>query len=80
MSHYSRGYHCLLFSPSIVIGRYSCAGKQLGLMEMRYVTSQILQRYSVRMAAGERPEEFLAGLKDGFTLSAPALRLVFESR
>lgn len=69
--------HCsLLFR----IGRYSCAGKQLGLMEMRYVTSQIFRHYSVRIALSEKHEDFLAGLKDGFTLSAPALRLVFEDR
>ncbi|KAK7418715.1 hypothetical protein QQX98_003733 [Neonectria punicea] len=61
-------------------GRYSCVGKQLGLMELRYVTSQVLRRYDVKLAEGRTAEDFLAGLKDGFTLASPGLNLVLTPR
>lgn len=61
-------------------GRYSCAGKQLGLMELRSVTSQVIREYDVRMAAGQTSDGFLNGCKDGFTLSTGKLELVFERR
>ncbi|KAH7009661.1 benzoate 4-monooxygenase cytochrome P450 [Ilyonectria destructans] len=62
------------------MGRYSCVGKQLGLMELRYVTSQVLRRYDVKLAPGRTPEQFLGGLKDGFTLASPGLNLVLTAR
>ncbi|KAH7136986.1 averantin oxidoreductase [Dactylonectria estremocensis] len=68
-----------IFQP-FSFGRYSCAGKQLGLMELRYVTSQVLRRYNVRLADGLTPGAFLAGLKDGFTLASPGLKLVLTER
>ncbi|KAK7423226.1 hypothetical protein QQZ08_009122 [Neonectria magnoliae] len=61
-------------------GRYSCVGKQLGLMELRYVTSQVLRRYDVKLAEGRTAKGFLAGLKDGFTLASPGLNLVLTPR
>ncbi|RMZ81077.1 hypothetical protein DV738_g2396, partial [Chaetothyriales sp. CBS 135597] len=61
-------------------GRYGCAGKQLALMEMRSVTSQVVRRYNVRLAPGQDPAEFLQGQQDGFTLSSPKLELLFENR
>ncbi|KAK0389778.1 hypothetical protein NLU13_3351 [Sarocladium strictum] len=61
-------------------GRYSCAGKQLGLMELRSVTSQVIREYNVRLAAGQKPSDFLDGCKDGFTLSTAKLEMVFERR
>lgn len=61
-------------------GRYSCAGKQLGLLEMRSVTSQVIRDYDVRLAEKQRPEDFLDACKDGFTLSTGKLELVFDRR
>lgn len=49
-------------------------------MEIRYVTSQIVHRYDVEMAPGQTSAEFVAGLKDGFTLAAPKLELVVTQR
>ncbi|KAF7558005.1 hypothetical protein G7Z17_g333 [Cylindrodendrum hubeiense] len=62
-----------IFHP-FSMGRYSCAGKQLGLMELRYVTSQVLRRYDVKLAEGRTPEGFLAGP------APPAERLLDDSR
>ncbi|KAK5988243.1 Cytochrome P450 monooxygenase FCK2 [Cladobotryum mycophilum] len=68
-----------VFSPFLT-GRYSCVGKQLGLMELRYVASEVIHRFDVAPAAGQTSEKFLDGLKDTFTLSLPELNLVFQPR
>ncbi|KAL2282986.1 hypothetical protein FJTKL_10317 [Diaporthe vaccinii] len=62
------------------VGRFSCVGKQLGLMEVRRVTALIAQKYDVAMAPGQTKEAFLGGLRDNFTLATPALDLVFSQR
>lgn len=61
-------------------GRYSCVGKQLGLMEIRNVTSQIAHRYDICLADDQKPKDFLDNVVDGFTLACPKLELVFTSR
>ncbi|KAM5360147.1 hypothetical protein ACJZ2D_013962 [Fusarium nematophilum] len=68
-----------VFAP-FSIGRYSCVGKQLGLMELRFVTAEILRQYDVRLANEDTGRHFIDGLKDGFTLAAPNLRCVFTPR
>ncbi|KAJ0107909.1 hypothetical protein J7T55_007121 [Diaporthe amygdali] len=55
-------------------------GKQLGLMEVRRVTSLIAHKYNVTMAPDQTKEAFLGGLRDNFTLATPALNLVFSPR
>ncbi|KAJ1327028.1 cytochrome P450 family 628 [Microdochium nivale] len=65
-----------LFVP-FSIGRYSCVGKQLALMEIRSVVCRIMQRFDVTVAHEDVPQNFRAGLQDGFTLAAPTLRLLF---
>ncbi|KAK1613515.1 benzoate 4-monooxygenase cytochrome P450 [Colletotrichum phormii] len=61
-------------------GKYSCVGKQLGLMEIRYCASQIINRYDVAFAPGQKAEAFINGKKDGFTLSLPELEVIFKSK
>ncbi|PYH91424.1 cytochrome p450 monooxygenase [Aspergillus ellipticus CBS 707.79] len=61
-------------------GRYSCIGKQLGLMEVRYVVSQIVRKYDVEFAPSQTAEGFLSGKRDAFTLSLGPLELVFNPR
>lgn len=61
-------------------GKYSCVGKQLGLMEVRYCASQIVHRYDVALAPGQTAEAFVEGKKDGFTLSLPELEVIFKPR
>ncbi|POS69554.1 benzoate 4-monooxygenase cytochrome P450 [Diaporthe helianthi] len=60
------------------VGRFSCVGKQLGLMEVRRVTVLIARKFDVAMA--QTKEAFLGGLRDNFTLATPALNLVFSPR
>lgn len=67
---------CVLNHP----GRFSCVGKQLGLMEVRRVTALIARKYDVALAPGQTKEAFLGGLRDNFTLATPALDLVFSPR
>lgn len=55
-------------------------GKQLGLMEIRRVAALIAQKYDVRLAAEQKPQDFTNGLKDVFTTALPPLNLVFSSR
>lgn len=64
----------------MILGRYSCIGKQLGLMEVRHVTAQIVRKYDVELAPGQTPEAFLDGKKDAFTLALGPLQLVFRAR
>lgn len=61
-------------------GRFSCVGKQLGLMEVRRVTALIARKYDVALAPDQTEEAFLGGLRDNFTLATPALNLVFSPR
>ncbi|KAL4867807.1 hypothetical protein BDV12DRAFT_209525 [Aspergillus spectabilis] len=52
----------LVKEPSAFIpfnaGPYSCVGKQLGLMELRRVTAEILTRYNVSFANGQTEQDF----------------------
>ncbi|KAK6222379.1 hypothetical protein LQW54_001079 [Pestalotiopsis sp. IQ-011] len=61
-------------------GRTSCIGKQLGLMELRAVSSQIVRKYDVSLAPGQDPQAFLDGRRDAFTLALGPLHLVFKPR
>ncbi|KAH0847540.1 Tryprostatin B 6-hydroxylase [Fonsecaea pedrosoi] len=61
-------------------GPYSCIGKQLALMELRYVTAYIVHRYDFALAQGEDPARFTRDMTDGFTLACPPLNLVFTER
>lgn len=63
-----------------LVGRYSCIGKHLGLMEIRWVTTQIIRRYDVVMAPDQSSQQFLDGKKDTFTLALAPLKLVFTKR
>uniref|UniRef100_A0A0C4DIE3 Cytochrome P450 n=1 Tax=Fusarium oxysporum (strain Fo5176) TaxID=660025 RepID=A0A0C4DIE3_FUSOF len=61
-------------------GRYSCVGKQLGLMEVRYVIAHIVRAFDVRLGEGQTQEGFLKSKMDTFTLATPNLHLVFTPR
>lgn len=62
------------------LGRYSCVGKQLALIEVRSVTARIVHLYNVALAPGQTAEAFLKGKKDTFTLSLGPLEMVFNDR
>ncbi|KAI8650453.1 hypothetical protein NCS57_01379100 [Fusarium keratoplasticum] len=67
------------FAP-FSMGRNSCVGKQLGLMEIRYITTEILSRYNIQFAPGNDPKEYLENKMDVFTAAVPDLNLVFTPR
>ncbi|KAK8044498.1 cytochrome p450 monooxygenase [Apiospora rasikravindrae] len=62
------------------IGRTSCAGKQLALIELRRTVALILHRYDFALAPEQRIEAFESGLEDHFTLNPPEFKLVFKAR
>ncbi|KAF4980177.1 hypothetical protein FZEAL_3755 [Fusarium zealandicum] len=68
-----------VFAP-FSIGRFGCVGRQLGLMELRYVSAEILRQYDVKLAGEDTARRFLDGLKDGFTMACPNLDVVFTPR
>ncbi|CAJ0552460.1 Ff.00g064390.m01.CDS01 [Fusarium sp. VM40] len=68
-----------VFAP-FSIGRYSCVGKQLGLMELRFVVAHVVRAFDFRLADGQTKEDFLLSKRDTFTLSLPKLDMVFLSR
>lgn len=74
--------NCIPTKPFVadLAGPYSCAGKQLALMELRSVTAAILQRYNVALGPGQSKEGFVDGLRDTFTLVTPPLPLIFSPR
>lgn len=57
-----------------------CIGKQLALMEIRWVTAQIVRRWDVAFAPGQGKEAFIEGQRDTFTLVLPTLNLIFARR
>nr|XP_036582167.1 cytochrome p450 [Colletotrichum truncatum]KAF6790827.1 cytochrome p450 [Colletotrichum truncatum] len=61
-------------------GHDVCIGKQLGLLEVRFVVSAVVHRYNVRYAQGQTGEKFLAENKDTGTLTVAPLNLVFEPK
>lgn len=61
-------------------GPGSCVGKQLALMELRYVVSHIVYRYDVKLAPGQSAQTFLDDMKDCFALVVPDLNVVFTKR
>ncbi|KAJ5356144.1 Cytochrome P450 [Penicillium concentricum] len=61
-------------------GPYSCVGKQLGLMELRSVTAEILTRFDVSFAPDQTAAAFIDGKQDTFTLATAPLKVVFQKR
>ncbi|KAF4773091.1 benzoate 4-monooxygenase cytochrome P450 [Colletotrichum scovillei] len=61
-------------------GHDVCIGKQLGLLEARFVTSAIVHKYNLRYAQGQTGEMFLEGNKDTGTLTVAPLNVVFSPR
>ncbi|KXH33844.1 benzoate 4-monooxygenase cytochrome P450 [Colletotrichum simmondsii] len=61
-------------------GHDVCIGKQLGLLETRFVTSAIVHKYNLRYAQGQTGEIFLEGNKDTGTLTVAPLNVVFSPR
>ncbi|KAI0204852.1 cytochrome p450 monooxygenase [Astrocystis sublimbata] len=67
------------FTP-FLIGTFSCVGKQLALMEMRYVVSRMARLYDMNFAKGQTPEAFTEGNFDTFTVRLAPLNMVLTHR
>ncbi|RYP52438.1 hypothetical protein DL768_002404 [Monosporascus sp. mg162] len=68
------------FAP-FSIGVFSCVGKQLALMEVRYVASQIVRRFEFGLAAGpQAADAFRAGTTEAITVVPAPLEIVFKVR
>ncbi|KAJ3561618.1 hypothetical protein NPX13_g8874 [Xylaria arbuscula] len=61
-------------------GTFSCVGKQLALMEMRYVVSRMVRLYDMNFAKGQTPEAFTEGNFDTFTVRLAPLNMVLTHR
>jgi cytochrome P450 len=70
----------MILSNLKLVGPYGCIGKQLALMELRYVVAQIVHRFDVSLAPGQSAEAFLEGTKDTFTLTLAPLNVIFTKR
>lgn len=62
------------------IGKYSCPGKQLALLEIRQVIYEIARRYDISFFEPKTRLSFPEDIIDGFSLHCPKLELVFSSR
>ncbi|KAI8163313.1 Cytochrome P450 monooxygenase [Colletotrichum sp. SAR 10_71] len=74
----------LVKNPAVYVpfstGHDVCIGKQLGLLETRFVVSAVVHKYNLRYAQGQTGEKFLADNKDTGTLTVGPLNLVFGPR
>ncbi|KAK2042135.1 benzoate 4-monooxygenase cytochrome P450 [Colletotrichum somersetense] len=72
----------IVFVPSYTQfrGHDVCIGKQLGLLEIRFVTSTIVPKYILEYAKGQTRERFIKGSKDTGTLTVAPLNVVFTPR
>jgi len=59
-------------------GPFNCIGKNLALMEVRTITTQIIDQFDVSFAPGEDGNNLLMNTKDHFTLGLAELRLCFR--
>lgn len=62
------------------IGQYSCAGRQLALMELRLAIVLVALNFDLSLAPGETGVEFDQGAKDAFTLTLSGVEVVLQER
>lgn len=64
----------------MLLGRYSCVGKNLALQELRCVTALLASKYDVTFPPGEDGTSVEADTRDQFTSSPGELRVSFRAR
>ncbi|KAJ5279194.1 hypothetical protein N7478_004566 [Penicillium angulare] len=62
------------------IGLYSCVGKHLGLMQLRFALHRVATEFDVSFAPQEDGRKFFEDAKDTFTMTCPSLQLVLNKR
>lgn len=65
------------FAP-FSIGPFSCIGRNLAYMELRTITSQIVDQFEVKLAPGEDGKRLLMKTTDHFTLGLEPCMMIFE--
>lgn len=61
-------------------GKYMCPGKNLAMMEMTMVIGRVALQYGLGPLEEDVAQRFEDGALDTFTMSVPALPLVFTRR
>ncbi|KAL4933800.1 cytochrome P450 [Aspergillus undulatus] len=56
-------------------GTHACVGKQLALMELRWVLTMMVMQYEMEFAPGHEDQVYLDGIIDGFTMVCPPLQV-----
>ena len=67
------------FAP-FSLGPFGCIGKNLALMELRLVTSELVMKFDVSFAPGEDGKKLLYQTIDHFTLGLQDLNLTMKKR
>jgi tryprostatin B 6-hydroxylase len=60
------------------LGRHSCPGKNIGLMELRITIAVLIAKFEVSLAPGEDGKEVTDKLRDTFTAQPGDLHLSFK--
>jgi len=63
-----------------ILGRHSCPGKNLAMLELRCVIALLLAEFNVSFAPGEDGLRPMKDPKDCFTARPGKLELVFQPR
>lgn len=61
-------------------GPFGCIGKNLAMMEVRLLTTELVLKYDAKLAEGEDGDNLLYKSTDHFTMGLADLMLVFEDR
>jgi len=61
-------------------GPFGCIGKNLAYMEVRTITTQIVDQFDVSFAPGEDGSKLLMQSRDHFTMGLKELNLCFRWR
>ena len=62
------------------LGKTSCIGKNLALMDIKLVIASIVQRYHISFAPGEDCHRVYTEMQDHFTAAPGPLSLLFKPR
>lgn len=61
-------------------GMYSCVGKQLAMIELRWVITMMVANYDMKLAPGFDMRNFYNGCQDAFTLTCGPLEIQLDKR
>jgi cytochrome P450 len=61
-------------------GPRQCIGRSISLLEMRLITTVLLQKYEVSFSEDHDPEDFWINMKDQVTTQPGEVWVVFKDR